>query len=179
MLIIYREKKELQNQELLVLERNEINHIKALRLKDDDEILVSDGEGKAYKSKLKYPDKLIINYKEIILEQKKQNVTICSAIPSGNRLEKMIDMAVQLGITNYIPVIYRYSERKDFSIERIKKIIRQASSQCGRLTLANIYAPIRFQDIFQYYKHKIMLFADKNPEHKISFNELVQISKRK
>ncbi len=179
MFIVYRTNKELTSSPKILLTKEEMQHIKALRLKNGENLLVCDGEGTAYPSILELPYTIIKNEKEKIIDNSNQNICIMGALPSGNRFDKMIDMAVQLGISCYIPVIFQYSERKDFSIERIQKIIKQSASQSRRLKLPRIYSSITFKEIFDYTKHyKYILYADIQKKGTISILELMEIIKK-
>jgi 16S rRNA (uracil1498-N3)-methyltransferase len=179
MLILYRENFLEFTNELILLTREEIQHIKALRLKNNDELFLSNGKGVAYKGLFQYPDKIKILYNTKLIENKIHNVSIFSAIPSGNRFEKMLDIAVQLGLIAFYPVIFEFSERKDFNLNRVKKIIQQASSQSGRYTLAEIHPPIKFQEIIKIKQnYQLMIYADRDPKNKIDYFELINTIKK-
>ncbi len=177
MLILYRDKKIL-NKIQIALTKEEIQHIKALRLKQKEEILISDGEGTAYKAIVELPH-VIVDFRERLIENKNNNVAIFSAIPSGNRFEKMLDMAVQLGISNFYPVIFDFSERKDFSKDRINKIIQQAASQSKRFTLPKIHDIILFKQIWNYKNQYNFFFADPNTSNRFMLSNLIELIKDK
>jgi len=177
MLILYRDKKILRKIQV-ALTKEEIQHIKALRLKQNEEILISDGEGTAYKAILELPN-VIVNFRDCLIENKNNNVAIFSAIPSGNRFEKMLDMAVQLGISNFYPVIFDFSERKDFSKERVNKIIQQAASQAKRFSLPKIHDPILFKQIWNYKNQYDFFFADPNTTNRFMLSDLIELIKEK
>jgi len=177
MLILYRDKKILRKIQV-ALTKEEIQHIKALRLKQNEEILISDGEGTAYKAILELPN-VIVNFRDCLIENKNNNVAIFSAIPSGNRFEKMLDMAVQLGISNFYPVIFDFSERKDFSKERVNKIIQQAASQSKRFSLPKIHDPVLFKQIWNYKNQYDFFFADPNTTNRFMLSDLIELIKEK
>lgn len=169
MIIIFRDKIE----EKILLEKEEIQHIKALRLKHKDKILVSNGKGIAYYATLEEKNFVQVNFELEPIVNNFQNISIASAIPSGNRLDKMIDMAVQLGISSYYPIIFDFSERKEFSLDRLKKIIKQASSQSKNLILPEIYKPKKFNDFINFInKTNLIFYADIEQENSILLNEI-------
>lgn len=169
MLIIFRDKIE----EKIFLDRDEIQHIKALRLNKKDTLLVSNGKGIAYYATVEEKNYVQVNFELEPIVKNFQNISIASAIPSGNRLDKMIDIAVQLGISSYYPIIFDFSERKEFSLDRLKKIAKQASSQSKNLILPEIYKPKKFNDFINYvYENKIIFYADIESENSIKLNEL-------
>ncbi len=178
MLILYRDKDFLLKNDICHLSKDEIHHLKALRISKEESFYISDGEGSGYKAFFKLPDLAIIQKDTIIQEKKLYNVCLFTALPSGNRLDKMLDMAVQLGVYSLYPVIFEFSERKEFSLERMERIIKQSASQSRRFFLPKIYKPIKFQDI-QLLKNNFsyIFYADISLKNSISWQDFLQIIK--
>lgn len=169
MLIIFRE----QITEKIKLEKEEINHIKALRLKEKDLIFVSNGKGIAYNATLQKDYTLQVNRDQPAKTKSFQNISIATAIPDGNRFEKMIDMATQLGVSNVYPIIFERSNRKSFSIERTKKIIKQACSQSQNFLLPEIHSPMHyFEFVKKIEKFYFLFYADPTKENNLNINEI-------
>lgn len=178
MLILYRDKDFLEKSDTLSLTNDEIHHLRALRISEDEFFFVSDGRGIGYKAFFKFPNLAIIQKNTKIQENKLYNVTLFSALPSGNRLDKMLDMAVQLGIHSFYPVIFEFSERKEFSMERMKRIILQSASQSHRFFLPELYEPIKFEEIQSLKKNfSHVFYADLSIKNPLPWEQFIQIIK--
>ncbi len=172
MFIIFRE----EIKEKFKLEKDEINHIKALRLKEQDTILISNGKGIAYYATLKKDFMIQIAPNIPPKIQKFQNISIASALPEGNRLEKMIDMATQLSLSNFYPILYERSNRKSFSLERIRKITKQASAQSQNLILPEIHLPMHFFNFTKkIYKRYNVFYADTTKDNCLKTEEIIRL----
>ncbi|MFN3604101.1 MAG: RsmE family RNA methyltransferase [Leptonema sp. (in: bacteria)] len=175
MLILFREN--IENR--ISLSREEINHIKALRLQSGDWVLVSQGNGIGYYGKIIKENKILIDYEIPPLIKNFQNISIASAIPSGNRFDKMIEMSTQLGIGNFYPLIFERSERKDFSLERTKKIIKQACSQSKNLKLPTIHSSYKFTDFINKISKNYIIFYADTTKNGLTITEIINFIKNK
>ncbi len=177
MFIVFREKKELKNQKIK-LTKQEINHIKALRLKNGNSILVCDGSGKAYKGVIS--DEFVFFSFDESLENNFENIAIFSALPSGNRLDKMIESSTALGMSRFIPLIFEHSERKEYNIDRMDRIARQSCYQSKRFTIPKFDEPIHFIQLFQkeFIKDYFIFFLDPY-EDSMTVKEFMEILSRK
>ncbi|MDD2288599.1 MAG: RsmE family RNA methyltransferase, partial [Bacteroidales bacterium] len=103
--------------EVYFLEQEESNHcVKVLRLKEGDEIYLTDGIGNIYKAQI-----LIANTKscgvkviETEYEYQKRNFYLHIAIaPTKNlsRIEWFVEKATEMGIDEISPMITEHSER--------------------------------------------------------------------
>lgn len=59
-----------------------------------------------------------------------------------NRLEWLVEKAVELGVARLVPVITRRSVVKPEGAERLALIAREAAEQCERLTLPEVDVPV-------------------------------------
>lgn len=59
-----------------------------------------------------------------------------------NRLEWLVEKAVELGVARLVPVITRRSVVKPEGAERLALIAREAAEQCERLTLPEVEPPV-------------------------------------
>ena len=76
--------------------------------------------------------------------------------PSGNitlyfapikRLDDMLNMATQMGVKKFVPVITDRTVAKHINWERMKKIVVEASEQSNRNSVPEISSPIKFVDL--------------------------------
>tara|TARA_R110002072_G_scaffold42064_11_gene118005 strand:+ start:23210 stop:23953 length:744 start_codon:yes stop_codon:yes gene_type:complete len=81
-------------------------------------------------------------------EPSKPRLEVYSALPKGDRLDRMIDQLSQLGVQSYRPLLCERSQRKPetVNIEKLERIAIEAAKQCHRPWLMEIGDPIGFED---------------------------------
>ena len=140
MLLIFRSKEIIKNKRFL-LNKEELSHTKALRLQEGDKIYVGDGEGTRWIAQLE-KDEINTWYLHIDLEsnlfQQEPHRILCVALPDTKRFDWMLEKSVELGVSYIQPVNWERSERKNYNIERSKRILLQAAGQSQRFFLPQI-----------------------------------------
>lgn len=130
---------------------------RTLRMACGDEITVCDGSGKEYVCTLtKIRDNECVA--EISEERKSKSespvdITLFMAYPKGDKMETVVQKAVELGASRIIPFessrcIKRPSEDKlDKITARLNKIAHEAAKQCGRAVLPSVLKMQKFSDV--------------------------------
>ena len=77
-------------------------------------------------------------------------VTLYQGLPKGDKMELIIQKAVELGVTAVVPVetarsVARIGDKSDKKRERWQKIADEAAGQCGRGILPAVEAPVSFK----------------------------------
>lgn len=143
--------------EKLYITNNDVNHIyKVLRLNTGDTILVCDGYGREYTSKIAE-----INKKEVIcdiinvsdnLSEPPVKVTLFQGLPKAQKMEYIIQKSVEIGIYKIQPIITQRvvvkTEGKDITnkLERWRRISEEAAKQSNRGIIPEIQEPITFEE---------------------------------
>lgn len=119
---------------IAILNESETHHLnKVLRLKLDEKVLVTDGQGKMYVGFISQ-----INKKEtlITIDSEKDTGLIVPQLEiafaptkSNDRSEVLIEKAVELGARNIYPIITYHSERRKINCDRWQKIADSAMKQ--------------------------------------------------
>ncbi|RHX79158.1 16S rRNA (uracil(1498)-N(3))-methyltransferase [Leptospira yasudae] len=145
--------------ETFALDRDEISHLKALRIFSEDKILrVLNGIGSEwiYETKANSSQGTL---KETKLHPRKESISgIATAIPKGNRLEWLLQKGTELGLTHFYFLNFEQSDRKDFNLKRAEKIAEEAAAQSKRIFLPEIYAPVSLKEF---------LHSQKDAEHSL------------
>ncbi len=146
----------------IILSDDNYNHIKnVFRQSCGDEILINDRQGNDYKCIIKTieKDKLIATIKETIPTNTEPliEVVLFQSLIKGEKMEYVIQKAVELGIAKIVPiytsrcVVKLEGEKKTTAkIERWNKISEAASKQSGRGKVPKITLPMTFKEGLQF-----------------------------
>lgn len=153
---------------------DDYNHIKnVLRCKISENIDICDETATRYKTKIvEFTDKTVICEIKSIEENSTEpniNVTLYQGLPKADKLELIIQKTTEIGVNHIYPVQMARSiakldekntERKQ---ERWNKICIEASKQCGRQMVPNVYKAINFKNIIENIsKYDIVLLPYEN-----------------
>lgn len=160
----------------VVLNLEETRHLRdVLRLRVSDQVQVFDGEGKEFLCEIE-----TIGKKESVLtiieeiapksSESNLNLTLAVAILKGEKFDLVIQKAVELGVSKFIPITTKRTDVKlkdaDKRLERWQRIILEASKQCGRAKLMKIESPISFESLVKKSgDEKFALFSERNGEN--------------
>ena len=123
---------------------------RVLRLRPGDKFFVTDGQGKETEAILEKDG----HYSVVAWYEPKRepdiDVTLFVALSKGDRLEWVIEKAVEMGVKKIIPLISEHCIVKEVSnnkIERWQKIAETAMIQCGGCLLPIVAAPLKLGNI--------------------------------
>lgn len=154
------------------------NHIKnVLRMKIGNNIIVNN------KSNFEY-EVQIISFEDdrvsakIIRQIEMQsepsvNLTLFQGIPKGDKMELIIQKAVEIGVKKIIPIItdrvvVKLDEKSaKKKTERWQKISEEAAKQSRRNAIPEVTLPAKFKDVIQsldYYDLKILLYENEKKQ---------------
>lgn len=127
---------------------------RVLRLTEGDKISLTDGKGLFCEAVIKNasPKACIIEIATKISEYGKRNFNLSIAIaPTKNieRFEWFIEKVTEIGIDTIVPLVCRFSERKEIKPERLEKVIVSAMKQSQKAYLPEL-APL--QNFKQFIK---------------------------
>ena len=120
---------------------------RVLRLGPGDLVLASDGSGHQYTVRLETIRPLATG---IILETARDtsesplDVTLIQGIPKGDKMETIVRMATELGVTRIMPaitartVVRLESSRWPARTQRWQRVAAEAANQCGRAVIPEV-----------------------------------------
>lgn len=78
-----------------------------------------------------------------------KNIWLCLSVIKKDNFEFVVQKAVELGVTHIVPVLGERSEKKKLNIERLEKIVREATEQSGRGELMKIHELTTLPKLFE------------------------------
>lgn len=151
---------QVQDKEL-VIRGNDVNHIKnVLRMHPGDELSISDGQGNDYFCRIKTMDREEIwldidnswkSYVELPVR-----LYLFQGLPKGDKMEFIIQKAVELGVYEIIPirtrrVIVKLDEKKEGKkLARWQQIAESGAKQSGRGIVPFVHQVMNFEEALIY-----------------------------
>lgn len=182
--------KENFSKQTITLSPEETRHLHdVLRLRAGEKAQVFDGEGNEFLCEI-----IEIAKKETVLKIIKRvssqapesdlDLTLAVAILKGEKFDLVLQKAVELGVTTFIPLATKRADVKlkddEKRLERWRKIIIDASKQSGRAKLMRIEKPIVFAEFIKKSAinrlggDSLLLFAERSGER---FSEIKTTNK--
>ena len=168
----------------------DVKHIKnVLRKEAGNEIEICNQEdGKTYNCKITdlLDNEILCNITEELEKQEnKIKVDIYQGLPKSDKMELIIQKAVELGVNAIIPVSMKRcvvkieSKDENKKIERWQKIAESAAKQCGRNNIPQIKNIIKVQDISNLKKdYDAIIVAYENEKQNYIKNELLNLKRK-
>lgn len=140
--------------EIITLPLDVARHILVLRLRQNAEITLFNGDGYSYISSITTLDKKTVS---VIVNSRQStgllaiNLHLALAIIANDKMDLAIRSATELGVVEITPIISAYAQKIspdkiNNRLEHWQKIGVSACEQCGRNSLPQINAPISFKD---------------------------------
>ena len=134
----------------------DVNHIKnVLRLEVGDWIVACDGNGTDYVSRIQSicSDEVVASIEKVqpTGTELPVRITLFQGMPKKDKLELIIQKAVELGAARVVPVemersVARISGDGAKKRERWERIAREAAKQCGRGRVPEVLAPLSWKE---------------------------------
>lgn len=125
----------------------------SLRMQVEDALTLCNGRGTDYACRITAlsPDSVTLSVMETTASRSEPSVavTLYQGLPKGDKLELIVQKAVELGVTRIVPVvtarsIARESARDQKKTARLQKIANEAAGQSGRGILPTVEPPVSF-----------------------------------
>ncbi|MBE5943533.1 MAG: 16S rRNA (uracil(1498)-N(3))-methyltransferase [Lachnospiraceae bacterium] len=147
----------------IIITGDDVNHIKnVLRLKSGDEILVGDGNGMDYQCRIEdiAQDIVTANIVDVFKNAAELpvKITLFQGMPKSDKLELIIQKAVELGAYEIVPVLTKRTvvkiddKKAGKKIDRYKGIAESAGKQSGRGIIPEVKPFMTFKQAIEYAK---------------------------
>lgn len=145
----------------LFIEGDDARHIaRSLRMAVGDEITVCDGEGNEYLCPLTRirDDRCECDIKQarVSSAEPKSKITLFMAYPKSDKLETVIQKAVELGASQIIPfessrcIKRPKADKAAERTARLARIAEEAAKQCGRAILPKVSNPLSYSEMINH-----------------------------
>ena len=162
------------------LEFDHFNYlINVMRLSIDDEILVFNSKVGEYRAKISQINKKSCDVKLIKIVRKpyqEKELVLAFALIKPKRLEMLIDMATQLGVTVFQPLITDNVTLHKVNEEKLYSWVVESSEQSERMHIPQINAVIRLNDFLQNIQDQSFIYANER-ENNVDIKSVININK--
>lgn len=140
---------------------SDVKHIKhVLRMKVGEQVRISNQRGRDFLCSV-----ASLTEQEVLLHIEKKDIPntelgtklyLFQGIPKGERMETVIEKAVELGVYEIIPVMMKYcvvkldAKKAEKKTARWQEIARSAAKQSKRSLIPTVHAPMSFQEAAVY-----------------------------
>ncbi|MBS1730056.1 MAG: 16S rRNA (uracil(1498)-N(3))-methyltransferase [Bacteroidetes bacterium] len=136
--------------EMIQLNEENSHHIQqVLRLKSGSEIVITNGKGVLLHGAITWMDKKKTIFHTHTKDQTIppiNKISICSCVLKNiHRFEWFLEKAVEIGVSEIIPVISKRTEKKNVRHDRMKQIMKSALMQSKQSWLPVLQEPLSFE----------------------------------
>lgn len=141
-----------------------------LRLKTGDAVLVFNGKDGEWRASLAEAGRKVVALavnERVRTQTAAGNLHYLFAPLKHERLDYMVQKAVELGASRLVPVITRHVHVKRVNLDRMRANVIEAAEQCGILNLAEVAEPIAFDQMIESRETgRLLVFCDEDAEVK-------------
>jgi len=161
----------------LALPASVAHHVRVRRLAEGETVVVFDGRGGEIAGTLRFEGKITTVLLGQHLAKEAElggEITLIQALPSGDKMDWIIEKAVELGVRRLIPVAAQRSvlklsgPRLEKRLEHWRGIITAASEQCGRNQLMHLDAPQTLEQALTATAPEQRLLCDPEAAHTLA-----------
>jgi 16S rRNA (uracil1498-N3)-methyltransferase len=74
-----------------------------------------------------------------------------ASIVKGDNFDFIIQKTTELGVDHIVPILSDRTIKKNINLERARKIAIEASEQCGRATVPDVYKPVSLDEALESF----------------------------
>ena len=167
--------KSLSNNLIDTLDKSQSHYVnKVMRVKENELFSLFNSSGE-WEAKILNISKGIVEFnvtKQLRQKENSKELWLAFSPIKSNYFNFMIQKATELGVTNFIPIIFDRTIVRKINKERLEKVIIEASEQSNRINVPDIEEPKSLDDFLTNNKVDL-IFTDLNSENtKIDLNKV-------
>ncbi len=155
------------------LDGYETRHLRdVLRLRIGDEVFVFDGQGEEFKCAIEHIEKKsslvkIIGQHAPTSPESTLDLILAAAILKGDKTDLVVQKAVELGVTEFIPLRTVRCDVKQSAVsnrpQRWRRIALEATKQSGRARLMKVHEPMDLKNLIAQNEFEpVFLFSERD-----------------
>ena len=138
-----------------------VNQLKRVfRFHIGDTIVIFDGDGQDHECLIKEFGKESVTLEAVKSDPSRfmpvrdlgREIWLAAAVVKKDTFEWIAEKATELGVSHILPIMAERSEKKSLNMERLDKIVIEASEQSGRGDVPKIHPIISLEKSFQYMR---------------------------
>ena len=149
--------------ETITITGPDVNHMKnVLRMKPGEEILISNGVDKDYRCQVETLDSDAVTVRILSVDEEGTElpgkIYLFQGLPKQEKMELIVQKAVELGVYQVIPVAMKRSvvkldaRKEETKIRRWNTIAESAAKQSGRMMIPQVHSVLTMKEAFAYAK---------------------------
>ena len=159
--------KSLSNNLIDTLDKSQSHYVnKVMRVKENELFSLFNSSGE-WEAKILNISKGIVEFnvtKQLRQKENSKELWLAFSPIKSNYFNFMIQKATELGVTNFIPIIFDRTIVRKINKERLEKVIIEASEQSNRINVPHIEDPKSLDDFL--YNNKVdLIFTDLNSKN--------------
>ncbi|WP_026709967.1 16S rRNA (uracil(1498)-N(3))-methyltransferase [Flavobacterium filum] len=163
-----------ENSTSFIFDKEESKHIiKVLRKKEGDILMVTNGLGFLFETKISIASDSKCTVEIVSFQQQKATDyylhMVVAPTKMNERLEWFLEKATEIGLHEFTPIICEHSERKVLKTDRLEKILLSAMKQSNQCYLPKINEPISFKNFIQMEEKGQKFIAHCEETQKLTF----------
>lgn len=152
-----------RQEEQITILGSDVNHIRnVLRMKPGEQVEISDGTGVRYVCALEEIKSGSIVFRVLDRQEESRElpsrIVLFQGLPKADKMELIIQKAVELGVSEIVPVatrrtVVKLEEKKEKKkLERWSAIAESAAKQSGRSRIPDVHGVLTFSEALCYAK---------------------------
>ena len=159
--------KSLSNNLIDTLDKSQSHYVnKVMRVKENELFSLFNSSGE-WEAKILNISKGIVEFnvtKQLRQKENSKELWLAFSPIKSNYFNFMIQKATELGVTNFIPIIFDRTIVRKINKERLEKVIIEASEQSNRINVPDIEDPKSLDDFLNNNKVDL-IFTDLNSKN--------------
>ena len=139
-----------ERKEITLTDLELINQLgKVFRFHTGDKVILFDGSGFEYEAEIIDLNKKEVNFRIISHSAKAtrdKGVSLYLSLIKKGNFELAVEKCTEIGVTEIHPIVSERSEKKGLNLERLNKIVKEASEQSGRVTLPQVFDIVSLEE---------------------------------
>ncbi|HET9714989.1 MAG TPA: 16S rRNA (uracil(1498)-N(3))-methyltransferase [Pseudolabrys sp.] len=153
----------------IALDRDQVNHlVNVLRLRPGDDVLLFNGRDGEWQASISEAGKRAATLeigKCVRSQPREGNLHFLFAPLKHVRLDYLVQKAVEMGASQFCPVLTRYTQVARVNVTRMRANVVEAAQQCGILALPKVSDPVPLEAAIDA-PHGLLVFCDEDAQVK-------------